>query len=192
MGRREQALDTALTVLAERGARGLTHSAVDRRGGLPPGTTSNHFRSRDALLAGVLEHLAAREMATVAAVAARASAEPTMTAFVGEVAAMVEHLLGPGRTQTLARHAVFLEAAWRPELRGALLAATAGFWAVLEQRLASLGAGSPTAGARTLLACIDGVLVDQLIRPQPGFDPAAALGPVVAGLVSQHASDAPV
>jgi hypothetical protein len=105
--------------------------------------------------------------------------------FVGEVAAMVGHLLGPGRTQTLARHAAFLEAAWRPELRDALLTATAGFWVVLEQRLAALGADSPGARARTLLACIDGVLVDQLIRPQPDFDPAAALGPVVAGLLSR-------
>jgi DNA-binding transcriptional regulator YbjK len=183
MGRRDEALDTALTVLAERGARGLTHSAVDRRGGLPPGTTSNHFRTRDALLAGVLGHLAAREMAAVAAVAAAApTARPTVASVVGEVAAMVEHLLGPGREQTLARHAVFLEAAWRPELRAPLLAATAPFWAVLEQRLTALGASSPAAGARTLLACVDGVLVDQLIRPQAGFDAAAALAPVVAGL----------
>jgi DNA-binding transcriptional regulator YbjK len=182
VGRRDEALDTALTVLAEQGARGLTHQAVDRRGGLPPGTTSNHFRSRDALLAGVLDHLAAREMAAVAAVAAAAPPHPTLASLVGEVAAMVAHLLGPGREQTLARHALFLEAAWRPELREPLLASTARFWAVLEQRLATLGAADPAAGARTLLACVDGVLLDQLIRPQAGFDPAAALGPVVAGL----------
>jgi DNA-binding transcriptional regulator YbjK len=182
VGRRDEALDTALTVLAEQGARGLTHSAVDRRGGLPPGTTSNHFRTRDALLAGVLDHLATREMATVAAVAAAAPDRPTVGSLVGEVAAMVAHLLGPGREQTLARHALFLEAAWRPELRAPLLASTARFWAVLEQRLAALGAADPATGARTLLACIDGVLLDQLIRPQAGFDPAAALGPVVAGL----------
>jgi hypothetical protein len=55
---------------------------------------------------------------------------------------------------------------------------------VLEQRLAALGADSPAAGARTLLACIDGVLVDQLIRPQTDFDPAAALRPVVAALAA--------
>jgi len=186
MGRRDEALDTALTVLAEQGARGLTHSAVDRRGGLPPGTTSNHFRTRDALLAGVLDHLAGRELAAVAAIAVTSPAgRPTVASLVGEVAAMVVHLLGPGREQTLARHAVFLEAAWRPELRKPLLAATAPFWAVLGDRLAALGAASPAAAARTLLACVDGVLVDQLIRPQDDFDPAAALAPVVAGLVGR-------
>ena len=191
MGRRQEALDTALSVLAEQGARGLTHSAVDRRGNLPPGTTSNHFRTRDALLAGVLDHLAAREMATVAAVAAAAPDRPTVGSLVGEVAAMVGHLLGPGREQTLARHALFLEAAWRPELREPLLASTARFWAVLEQRLAALGAVDPAGGARTLLACIDGVLLDQLIRPQPGFDPGAALGPVVAGLARRAGPSRP-
>ena len=185
MGRREQALDAALAVLAARGAHGLTHSAVDRCGGLPAGTTSNHFRTRDALLAGVLDHLAAREMATVADVAAAAPTRPSVASLVEEVAGMVEHLLGPGRQQTLARHAIFLEAAWRPELRGALLTATAGFWAVLEDRLTALGADFPAAGARTLLACIDGVLLDQLIRPRPDFDAAAALGPVVAALVGR-------
>jgi DNA-binding transcriptional regulator YbjK len=183
VGRRDEALDTALTVLAEQGARGLTHSAVDRRGGLPPGTTSNHFRTRDALLAGVLDHLATRELAVVAAIGAAAADRPTVDSLVTEIAAMVGHLLGPGREQTLARHALFLEAAWRPELRAALLASTARFWAVLEQRLGAVGAPDPAAGARTLLACVDGVLLDQLIRPQPGFDPAAALAPVVAGLV---------
>ena len=182
MGRRDEALDTALTVLAEQGARGLTHTAVDRRGGLPPGTTSNHFRTRDALLAGVLDHLATTEMATAATIAAAAPDRPTVESLAGEVAAMVGHLLGPGREQTLARYAIFLEAAWRPELREPLLTSTARFWAVLERRLTALGAPDPAAGARTLLACIDGVLVDQLIRPQEGFDPGAALGPVVAGL----------
>ena len=185
MGRRQEALDTALSVLAEQGARGLTHTAVDRRGNLPPGTTSNHFRTRDALLAGVLDHLATREMATVAAVAAAAPDRPSVASLVGEVAAMVGHLLGPGREQTLARHALFLEAAWRPELRAPLLASTARFWAVLEQRLAALGTADPAAGARTLLACIDGVLFDQLVRPQEDFDAAAALRPVVVGLIGR-------
>jgi DNA-binding transcriptional regulator YbjK len=184
MGRREQALDAALAVLAEQGARGLTHSAVDRCGDLPAGTTSNHFRTRDALLAGALDHLAARELALVAAFDAAAPERPDLPSLVAEIGAIVAHLLGPGRPQTLARHAIFLEAAWRPQLRGALVAATAGFWRVLEDRLDALGAPFPVAGARTLLACIDGVLVDQLIRPQPDFDPVAALGPVVAGLVS--------
>ena len=42
--------DAAIAVLAERGARGLTHRAVDQAAGLAPGTTSNYARTRAALL----------------------------------------------------------------------------------------------------------------------------------------------
>ncbi len=182
MSRREQALDAALALLAEAGTRGLTHGAVDRRGGLPAGTASNYFRTRDALLAGALNHLAHRELALVAAFADADRGPATVDSLVAEAAAMVEFLLGPGRLQSVARHAIFLEAAWRPELRGTLFAVTAPFWDVLEQRLQYLGATSPAGGARTLLACIDGVILDQLIRPQDDFDAATALRPVVAAL----------
>lgn len=182
MSRREQALDAALALLAEAGTRGLTHGAVDRRGGLPAGTASNYFRTRDALLAGALSHLAHRELALVAAFADADRGPATVDSLVAEAAAMVEFLLGPGRLQSVARHAIFLEAAWRPDLREPLLAATAPFWGVLEQRLQYLGATSPAGGARTLLACIDGVILDQLIRPQDDFDAATALRPVVAAL----------
>ena len=183
MTRRDDALDAALALLAEQGARGLTHRAVDRRGDLPAGTTSNHFRSRDALLAGVLDHLAQRELAVVAGLDTTAAARPSPASLAGELAAMIGYLLGPGRTQTLARHALFLEAAWRPQLRDAVLAATARFWRLLEDRLAALGAPSPGSAARTLLACIDGILVDQLVRPQEDFDPATVLRPLLAGFL---------
>jgi hypothetical protein len=91
-------------------------------------------------------------------------------------------LLGPGRTQSIARHAIFLEAVWRPDLREALLAATTPFWDVLAHRPQELGAASPADGARTLLACIDGVLLDQFIRPQDDVDAASVLLPVVVAV----------
>ena len=48
--RTRQIGDAAIAVLAEHGARGLTHRAVDQAAGLPPGTTSNYARTRAALL----------------------------------------------------------------------------------------------------------------------------------------------
>jgi AcrR family transcriptional regulator len=52
--RTRQIGDAAIAVLAEHGARGLTHRAVDQAAGLPPGTTSNYARTRAALLTLVL------------------------------------------------------------------------------------------------------------------------------------------
>lgn len=53
--RRGQLADAAIEVLAHVGARGLTHRAVDAAAGVPAGTTSRYFRTREALLAGVVE-----------------------------------------------------------------------------------------------------------------------------------------
>ena len=48
--RRTQILDTAIDILCDDGVGGLTHRQVDSRVGLPAGTTSNYFRTRQALL----------------------------------------------------------------------------------------------------------------------------------------------
>ncbi|WP_171058194.1 TetR/AcrR family transcriptional regulator [Modestobacter altitudinis] len=175
-------LDAALDLLGEAGIRALTHGAVDRHGGLPPGTASNYFRTRDALLSGVLEHLARRELRLIASLGTDQHSGSSVASLVDEAASMVAFLLGPGRTQTLARHAIFLEAAWRPELRPSLLAATVPFWELLADRLTSIGAPTPQAAARTLLSCIDGVIIDQLIRPQQDFDARSTLEPLVTAL----------
>jgi DNA-binding transcriptional regulator YbjK len=191
VSRRQEALDAALALLGVGGSRGLTHGAVDRAGGLPPGTASNYFRTRDELLAGALDHLATREVALIRAFEAAHDAPATPEALVAETVEMVGHLLGPGRSQTMARHAIFLEAAWRPDLRDALVRATSSFWRLLEERLQRLGAPEPAASARTFLACIDGIILDQLIRPQPDFDAAAALRPVVTAVLDPRRDAAP-
>jgi AcrR family transcriptional regulator len=64
--RTRQVGDAAIVVLADQGARGLTHRAVDRAAGLPPGTTSNHARTRAALLTLALARIAELEAAETA------------------------------------------------------------------------------------------------------------------------------
>ncbi|WP_308201381.1 TetR/AcrR family transcriptional regulator [Sphaerisporangium perillae] len=53
--------EAAITLLVERGMRGLTHRAVDEAAGLPLGSTSNLARTRAALLALTLARLTALE-----------------------------------------------------------------------------------------------------------------------------------
>src|ERR1700748_3081833 len=86
-GRTRQVGDAAIAVLADQGgrgrpppapprrrpepaaprARGLTHRAVDRAAGLPPGTTSNYARTREALLRLALARIAELDLAEGAA-----------------------------------------------------------------------------------------------------------------------------
>ena len=55
--RRTALADAGLRILAEIGARGLTHRAVDAAAGVPQGTTSNYFRTRDELLEALGERI---------------------------------------------------------------------------------------------------------------------------------------
>ena len=63
-----------------RGDPGTTHSRVDAHAGLPRGSTSNYFRTRDALLAGVAAWIAEGETRDLAAGLDRPF--PTLDAFI--------------------------------------------------------------------------------------------------------------
>lgn len=181
-----QALKATLELLGTSGVRGLTHRAVDARAGRPPGTTSNYFRTRDALLRGAVDHLANLERARLEAMATDPPAQHSTRQIARDAARMIDYLLGPARTLTLARRAIFLEAAWRPGLRAAITTATATepFWVLLEDRLRDAGSIEPVWHSRLLLAYIDGLLVDQLVRPLPEFDPERAVRTLLDGMIT--------
>lgn len=178
-GRRDAVLDAAVAVLGSQGPRRLTHRAVDAEGGLPAGTTSNHFRTRAALVDGVLAHLAHQEQTVFDQLLPAVADVDGPEALLTVCARMVEHLLTTGRTLTVARYAITLEVIHRPELRPTLLARTQPWWDLGAALLAQAGSPDPQRRARTLVASIDGLLLDQLARPQPDFDATTALAPIV-------------
>lgn len=102
---RQRAVDAAIALVGREGVRALTHGRVDAAAALPPGSTSNHFRTRAALLAGVIERIAETE---------RADGEPQPITTRDELIAMLVHLIesesGPQAARTRARYALFLEA----------------------------------------------------------------------------------
>ena len=58
--RRRTLADAGLSILAGEGARGLTHRAVDRKAGVPTGTATNYFRTRDALISALVDRIGER------------------------------------------------------------------------------------------------------------------------------------
>ncbi len=93
--------------------------AVDAAAGLPAGSTSSHFRTRDALLNAVVERFAARERANWEDIAAKVC--PTTPWELAEAATLfAQDATGPQRTLTLARYAILVEAAIHPALRAQL------------------------------------------------------------------------
>lgn len=162
--RRRALADAGLEVLADAGARGLTHRAVDRAAGVPLGTTTNYFRSRSALLTGLVERIYERLAPSDEFIAERAGRTPTRELFAEYLRNIVERLMA-NRTVTIALIELRLEGIRRPEV-----AEIIGEW----RRTGFTGdvafneqAGLPGTAREIALFhyAVDGLLLDQLTGP---------------------------
>ncbi|MFI8593849.1 TetR/AcrR family transcriptional regulator [Microbacterium sp. NPDC078428] len=173
---RERALDAALTLVGEQGVRALTHARVDAAAGLPRGSTSNWFRTRDALVAGVVTHLAESERAEIATAGPPMIDTPDQLtdAFSGLIAMQT----GPLAARTRARYALFLEGAHDRVMLEPLLAQRAAYVEWTASLLAHVGAAHPADAVRTLMAASEGLILHRL-----SVDPDAEIRPVIDRVV---------
>ena len=157
---RQRALAAAVELLGTEGLRALTHVRVDERAGLPKGSTSNHFRTRAALLEGVVGWMVEQERPEVGAAALPA----TVDELVDALARLFDFMVGPNRTVTTARMVLFLEAAHDPVLRAALAQGRATMEGMLLPALARLGARDPQLATDALAACFEGLFLHEIGR----------------------------
>jgi len=172
--RRALLADAAIEVVAAHGMRGLTHRAVDTRAGVPQGSTSAYFRTRKALVEGLVQRLADVEQAEVEATAPTAlDGPPDLDRLATGIAALLDHWLTAGRSRSLARFACLLEATHHPELR-TILAHGDRPRATARALVALAGSTDPDRDGRAMVAFIDGLLFDRLAgsgvatAPTPG------------------------
>ena len=182
--RRERILDAAIAVLGARGLRQLTHRTVDAEAGLPTGSTSNVFRTREALVSGVLGRLLTLETRAWQAIAGlpRPTTPEELAALLGRT--VRDMTKGPGRVLTLARHAIFLEAAFDPALQERIAEARTELAAWAVPWIAALGSPEPGAHLSALLSTLDGLMSNRLAAPDPHFDPEKAVLVVVRGMLA--------
>ena len=163
--------DAAIAVLADHGGRGLTHRAVDQAAGLPPGTTSNYARTREALLTLALTRIAELD-ATEGAAGLYGSGisgggesgggESGGRMSGGELAEGLAWMLhrmitdDGTRRRVRARFELALEATRRPELRAAYDEMGRRFRAEAARLLAASGSAEPERDAWTLIAWLEG------------------------------------
>ncbi|WP_432993368.1 TetR/AcrR family transcriptional regulator [Dactylosporangium sp. CA-233914] len=181
--RRERLLDAAIEVIGGGGIRALTHRAVDAAAGLPAGSASNVFRTREVLVDGVVERFAERERVNWERIAAQV--RPESPEELAEVLTRFAHLsTGPQRAVTLARYAILIEAAIRPALREQLLAtgARVNAWATGWVRAA--GSRDPGRDAPVIMNHWTGIVLHQLAMPDPAFDPAGQLRTLVEAVIA--------
>jgi DNA-binding transcriptional regulator YbjK len=178
--RRQSLADAGITVLAREGSRGLTHRAIDAEAGVPVGTTSNYFPSRETLMTGLFDRIGARLAPTPDDLEARASEHPSRALFAEYIRDIVRRLT-TNREVTLALYELRLEAARRPEL-----AASLGDWqrAGLDADIAFNEAAGLPGGRREIALfhyAIEGLVFDRLTSP---IDPETPTDDVVDALVA--------
>jgi DNA-binding transcriptional regulator YbjK len=173
--RRNQILDAAIDILCDDGVGGLTHRQVDTRADVPVGTTSNYFRTRQALL----EATAAR---TVDLHWQRVEALQSAIGPLSRDAlkALMIRMLDPDeqfRRWTLARFELFMEGTRRPELQPFLNELQAAAMKSAGLILESAGLAPSTEQVGELARLLNGLAFSSLtISPdRPGAEDPAGL-----------------
>ena len=196
--RTRQVGDAAIAVLAEHGARGLTHRAVDQAAGLPPGTTSNYARTRATLLTLALARIAELDAAdgeggmgelSGSGMSGSGSPESGVSGpgLADGLALILDRWIGdPGaRRRVLARFELALEATRWPELRAVYDQMGRGFRAEAARLLAASGSADPERDAWTLIAWMEGTAFYALAGAgAAAAPPLAVLRAQLAGLLA--------
>lgn len=179
--RRTAILDAAIAVLGEHGVRNLTHRSVDAAASLPAGSTSNYFRTKDALLVAVVERFSARERTNWEALAATVSPQ-TPAELALTLAGFARESVCTHRSLTMARYAILVEGAQRPALQAELAASGARVNAWFSQWLRSVGSSHPQRDTWIVANAVAGAVLHELAHPTGHFDPGPQLTALLEAL----------
>lgn len=183
--RRTLLADAAVRVLAQQGSRGLTHRAIDTEAGVPKGTTSNYFASRDEVIDAILLRISER-LQPDPDIHADLAQRPLGVELFTEYLRDIVHRLTGDRDAAIALFELRLEATRRPHVAEALTAwRQAGLQADIEFNEKMSLPGRP-ADITLFHYALDGLLLDQLTVP---VDETANPDEVVSVLAHRLLSD---
>lgn len=171
--RRAELADAAIALLATDGVHGVTHRAVERRAGLPVGTASNYFRSREALLVAAAERVGELHYADMAA-AGPGPAGDTRERAVALIAGSLLDAATTHRGRYLAIFELRLESLRRPALATALSGLLPRSVAVTAGHHADLGLDIPPDAVPAMVALYGGALFTLVSAPPGEVTPAVA------------------
>jgi len=198
--RRRNLCDAAIELLAEDGARGVTHLRVDRRAGVADGTTSFYFQTRSALLRGATDRVVQLDVADfVAAMSEAKTAEGNKTdSLLSRLAEQaMRTAVEPERSRARARFELLMVAARDPELAAVFQNLMDQFVAISEEAVAELQpAGVPPdrelikEQAFAVVTFLGGFLfrlANGLARLENAKQLEGYLHAVIAGVAAEHA-----
>ena len=183
-GRREQILEAALRLIGRSGREAVTHRAVAEEAGVPLGSTTYYFDSRDDLLGQALEHVARSEADRYAELGAelRKAKTPRKLADM-----LLDELVSEAEDRTfyIAEYELWLEAAHRPELREAATAWCDAVQLAVAGALENLGSADPGADASLVVAAMDGLGERVLGRVEDPAEATAEFRPQLRRLIER-------
>jgi DNA-binding transcriptional regulator YbjK len=159
-------LQTTLRLIADEGIDAVSHRSVAEAAGVPLGSTTYWFASRQDMLSQALEHFARLEIETLREnLGAVLGRRLSRRRLVDEFTDLLMPQLGEERWRTVAQYAFLQEAARQPELEAVCREWTAAWQEALAEVFNSLRAPDPQLEARMFLAMLDGLLMEQLAAP---------------------------
>ncbi|MGW1995970.1 TetR/AcrR family transcriptional regulator [Embleya sp. NPDC001921] len=165
--RRTLMLDASIRVLATHGLRGLTHRAVQEEAGLPNGSVTYYFKTRDQLILAVIERMAERDKRYAGEIThelMRMTAVRPIAIDYPQLALYMREWWDGERSVQLARLELELAGAREPLIREAMIRCQAEFRAFAELIALSLGSTDARVDGHIMLALLQGMLFDHVTR----------------------------
>jgi len=182
--RREEILEATLRVIGRSGREAVTHRAVAEEAGVPLGSTTYYFDSRDDLLGQALEHVARIETERHVELGRelRRARTPRQLAdmLLDQLIAEIED-----RDAYIAEYELWLEAGRRPDLREAATSWCDAVQLAVAGAMEKLGSTDPAADASLVVAAIDGLGERVLAREEDPAQAAAEFRPQLRRLVER-------
>lgn len=160
--RRLALLEAAVRVIGRGGVAAVDHRAVAAEAGVPLGSTTYYFDSKDDMVAQALAHVADREAARIDAALGGGLLDTAADNLPERLADVLIAVWAGDLVVLLAQYELYLESARRPELRPAAERWDRAYRELLQRALAQLGAPDPERRARLLCAGLDGLLLDHV------------------------------
>lgn len=181
-GRRAEVVAAAIEVAGTMGVGGLTYRSVDAAANVPSGTTSNHFRTRDALLLGVIVEIEKLRRAFWRALVTEVN-PTTIADLVGIGAAYANGAVGVMSTRVRAYMALLMEGWSHPELREPLQRGRDAQIPRTLQLMRKVNPKTPELHAEIFQDYLTGIIYQQLANPAPDFNPRPGVEALITALL---------
>ena len=155
--RRERILTATLAVIGRSGIGAVTHRSVAEEAGVPLGSLTYWFGTKDDLLREALRRFVEEEAERLREVAARLDGDASPGEIAERYAAELESAADPARPEQIAQFELYLEAARNPALRDIAAESFRAYEEVAVAALRAAGVEDPEALAPLFVSLADGL-----------------------------------